>query len=226
MSQAFLGPSIIEHGVNPETSLIGFSAGGMAMLGPARGPSDEVEPIDNFFIVLGKLISARRSVDPLLPGAAIGHVPAEHPIQRYGVLQDTVLGYSRDAAFDIVWQPLAQKITTDVLDPLRHQTADLDYRTRRFVAAETHAVLAIDPTATVEERMAALQSYLLRRGYTVEAKSGGFRDFIASSFSGPDGERISLPDSSDPSFPDAWITPDLVSPMTPGGSRRTWSIVW
>lgn len=223
--QAILGPNTIENGVNPDTAIMGFGDG-MALLGPAHGPSNEVDPIAKFFLLLGKIISVRRLLDPCPPGVQDWRGPAEHPVRQYEAFQHTFLGFNEGEEFEVVWKPLADSIDRDLLQPIARQTAVLDYRTRRFFADETHAIFALDPTASVEQRMQALDQYLLAGGLTVEANSEGFHDFIKAFCTDQDGRRIDLPTSTNPSFPDKWITPDAVNPADYGGSRREWSLIW
>ena len=213
--QAVLGPSVIEHGVNPDTAMVGFD-GGMGMLGPARGPTDEVDPVARLFVLLGKLVHCRRILEPGQPGV-------DRRLNQFGALQTVVLGYDRDAVFDVVWKPLANSIRQDAVESINRAVDDLDQRTRRFVASETHTLLGFDPAASVEQRMASLDLYLRMKGYTLEANSDGFRNFIAGSFVGPDGKRISMPTSDKPTFPDAWITPERVES---GPTRREWNIIF
>lgn len=221
MDFAILGPDIVRHGVNPSTALI--VSGDCAILGPASGPSEEVDPISRLFLGLGKIIAARRVatqdrvMDPRPPAA----------IETFGVLQAFTLDQTDDRdEYELIWAPLAADIDQYAIDPLRANVEDLDQRSRRFIAGETQAVLAINPRASVEERMESLDTYLRVKGFTVEQSSGGFRDFIAGAFVGMDGKRINLPTATDPSFPDSWITPTLVDPVEHGGSRRSWNIIW
>jgi hypothetical protein len=220
-----LGPDAVTHGMDPATAIIGFSGGDMAILGPAVGPSTYVDPISHLFVVLGKLLAVRRVLSPSQPNTVDFDTSTPHPVNEFGAVQEAILDFDRTAEFDVIWKPLAQSIQRNAIDPLQRQAGDLDQRTRRFIAGETHAVLALDPTASVEERMASLDTYLRDRAYTVERSSDGFRDFIARSFSTPDGKRIDLPTSTNPSFPDSWITPVPVDPQAHGGSRREWAIL-
>ena len=220
-----LGPNTISNGLDTETAFVSFSGEGCAILGPVEGPSTEVDPIARLFVVLGKIIAARRVVtqdrvtDPRPPAA----------VETFGALQSVVLGYKDSSPhdeFELVWAPLARQIERTAIGPLTANVADLDQRTRRFIAAETHAILALDPRATVEQRMESIDTYLRVKGYTVEQTAGGFRDFIAGSFKDTEGRRVNLPTSTDPSFPDSWITPVPVDPQGHGGSRRQWNIIW
>jgi hypothetical protein len=219
-----LGPNVVENGMNSDTAIMGFGDG-MACLGPAVGPSTAVDLIARLFVTLGKLISVRRVLTPVEPGVTDFGQSGAHPIKQYGAIQEAVIGFDAPGEFELVWRPLVASIQQHAIDPLERQAADLDQRTRRFIAAETQTVLALDPSASVEERMGSLDEYLKLKGFTVEAANYGFHDFIARSFRGHDGIRIDLPTSSNPSFPDSWITPTPIDPHLHGGSRREWAIL-
>lgn len=219
-----LGPGTITHGLNPATALMG--SGDVAYLGPSVGPSTEVDPISRLFVLLGKLISVRRVASPVEPGVVDFSSHPEHPLGQFGAVTEAVLGFESGGEFDVVWRPLVNQVRRDAVASLGHLTTDIDHRTRRFIAAETHAVLALDPTASVEERMESVDAYLRQRGYTVEQTSGGFRDFIARSFTDSQGHPIHLPTSTNPSFPDSWITSDQINAADHGGTRRGWHIIF
>lgn len=219
-----LGPNTIANGTDPETVLM--VSGDTCILGPSEGPTKEVDPLSHIFLLLGKIISARRvctqdRVMNLRPPAAI---------ETLGGLQAVITEYSKEDdtgdEWELVWQPLAENIEQSGVDPLARHVADIDRRLTRLFVSETQAILALDPNLTLEQRVEAVDLYLRMKGFTVEASSGGFRDFIATAFQDTCGRRINLPTSTNPSFPDSWITPEVVDAAAHGGSRREWSLIW
>lgn len=214
-----LGPGVVEHGLDPTTAIIG--CGDMGYLGPSVGPSAAVDPAAHIFVVLGKLISLRR----VIAKDRIGQFPPT-AIETFGALQEAALSFVDSTEIkELIWRPVAHAIQHTAIDPLRYQADDTDYRIRRFMASDTGTIIGIDPAATVEQRMEALTNYMHMRGLTVEASLNGFRDFVARLFTDNAGRRVNLPTSTDPSFPDSWITPEQVDPSTNGGSRR-WQLIW
>ncbi|MEM6560036.1 MAG: hypothetical protein AAF656_00415 [Planctomycetota bacterium] len=218
-----LGPNVIRHGINPDRGLI--VSGDCAMLGPAVGPSSEVDPISRVFVLLGKILHTRR----VIAGKADGQPAA---VEQLGALQHVMLDYGSDARdegrrdeWEVVWQPMADAVKQQVIESARSFEQDLKTRATHLLVHETKGILALDPTASLEERVASLRAYLLHNGYTVEAASDGFADFLGLNFRDPKGRPIQLPTSADPSFPDKWITPEQVDPAAHGGSRREWNLI-
>lgn len=60
-----------------------------------------------------------------------------------------------------------------------------------------------------------------RETLTIEAQADGIRDYLMRLLNDAEGLPAAFPSSGSPSFPDAWITPDVLTPVNNG---RAWFI--
>lgn len=217
-----IGPNAVKNGMSPATALIGCR--GMALLGPAEGPGPgEVDPIARIFLIIGKLLAVRRAIHPEYRNV---QTPESQILQlehvQMAMLDEGASGRPDEyPEYEVVYQPLAD-LTEQQVQGMNQMAEQADSAVVRVMGAESARILGLDPNLKLEEKVQAVIDYMGQAGLTVHAQKRGFRDYLMKMFRDASGLPAAFPSSTDPVFPDTWITPEVV---VPEGRSRSWIIL-
>lgn len=215
-----LGPNVIRDGLTLDHALV--ACRGMALLGPNDPQTTPLDPIHRIFVIIGKIMSVRRVV---MPESNQG--PQECAIRTLEGVQMATLDESTDgdpsgySAWDVVWQPLTDQVA-DRINDISKVGDVADQCVRRLMDLESTRILGLDPNLTLAQKVQAVMDYMGEQALSLEQQRFGMRDYLMKLFRDADGIPVGFPSSPFPTFPDSWITPDVITPANIG---RAWLII-
>lgn len=202
-----LGPAIVSK-LNPQTALL--PSRGQAMLGPAVGGSGEVDPISRVFLLCGKLIALERVL-----GSQPGGDNLTQQLKGFvmGVVDTASRG--RPDSFDeftAIWEPGVEFMQWE-LERIKSDIERVRQSVMDVFSLEVPRLLGTDPTEDLAVKVERVVTYMQSKGLTVGPGTGGLREYLARAFRDHNNLPIAFPTAPNPTFPDGWITPDVVTPQ-------------
>ena len=215
-----LGPKVIKDGLTPDTALV--PCRGIALLGPVDPTPEDLDPIARIFVILGKIMAIRRVVMPDSPTAPQECIITELEGVQMAAIDQATDGSAEDfGPWEVVYDPLSKSIEQDIVELKDMKTMASQAVTRLF-DLESARILGLSPNLPIEAKVQAVVDYMNVNALFVEAQTDGMRDYLMRVFTDAESIPVAFPSSIYPSFPDSWITPDVITPVNPG---RTWLII-